>query len=64
MNAWRESARCRHLGPELFFPAEQLDPRNYQRQVNAVRAVCATCPVATTCLSYAVEMATDSGSGL
>lgn len=43
---WMEAARCRKMGPELFF-AERGQP------VHHAKAICNGCPVVDECLSYA-----------
>lgn len=45
---WRESAACRGCNPELFHLTGK-------HNVNTAKAVCATCPVADTCLQWAIE---------
>ena len=48
--SWRDRAACRGLDPEVFFP----DPGNCIG-VERAKQVCAPCPVAWECLSYAIE---------
>ena len=47
---WRDRAACRALPPEMFF----LDPADTEGIEN-VKQICAECPVASECLSYAVS---------
>lgn len=52
--AWVESALCREVDPELFFP----DGRGAQQTSIHFRqavSVCQKCPVRSDCYSYAYE---------
>jgi len=55
---WREAASCASLTDEVsFFPdAEDI------AAISRAKAVCATCPVASECLSWAIE--TNQGEGI
>ena len=44
---WQESAVCRSVDPDLFFP-EQAGPSHEAKRV------CAACPVRIECLAYAL----------
>lgn len=46
---WRESAACREIDPELFYPK----PGNV-RGINAAKGICAGCPVRRACLEKAL----------
>lgn len=46
--AWTADALCTDVAPELFFPGPG-------RSAQPARAVCAACPVAASCLDYALE---------
>jgi WhiB family redox-sensing transcriptional regulator len=46
-DAWRQHAECRGMDPEFFYPERGED-------VDAIKAVCATCPVRAQCLEYAI----------
>jgi WhiB family redox-sensing transcriptional regulator len=46
---WMAAARCRDSDPDLFFPT-----RGGPDVTAYAKAVCATCPVRTECLEYAV----------
>ncbi|MGQ0849270.1 MAG: WhiB family transcriptional regulator [Actinomycetota bacterium] len=48
--AWREAAACRTTPGVDFFPS----PEDVQA-IGQAKAVCATCPVAEECLTYALE---------
>jgi WhiB family redox-sensing transcriptional regulator len=56
---WRDAAACRSVEPDLFFPigttGTALD------HIAAAKAVCATCPVTSACLEFALETNQDSG---
>lgn len=48
---WREQAACLEVGDDVtFFP----DPEDLAAIATA-KAVCATCPVAAECLTWAIE---------
>lgn len=49
-----EQAACRGVGPEDFFPG-QGDP------TRIAKAICATCPVMSECLEYALETGQHHG---
>ena len=62
MEPWTERAACRDADPDLFFPVtEDRTRRAIAAQVARAKAVCAGCPVWSTCLSYAVETRQDHG---
>lgn len=50
---WRSSAECLGEDPELFFPYSRGSSR--QLQAEAAKAICRRCPVASECLSWALE---------
>lgn len=52
MSGWRARAACRDVDPELFFPVGTKGPA--LTQIEEARAVCRRCPVATSCLEWAV----------
>jgi WhiB family redox-sensing transcriptional regulator len=45
---WQDYANCAGAEPELFFPDNGIHP-------GSALALCATCPVRTQCLNYALE---------
>ena len=49
---WRVAAACQFAEPDLFFPISASD-RN-SNQVDAAKAVCASCLVRRECLEFAV----------
>lgn len=54
---WREGAACLSVGPDVsFFP----DPEDVGGIATA-KAVCATCPVASECLTWAIETNQSEG---
>ena len=54
---WREEAACRTLDQAIFFP----DAGDFGA-IDQAKEVCAGCPVASECLSYAV--ATNQSEGI
>ncbi len=57
--AWRAEAACVDHDPEYFFPVGTTGPA--AEQAEAAKTVCATCPVVTSCLSYALDTGQDAG---
>jgi WhiB family redox-sensing transcriptional regulator len=49
---WRDHAACRYCNPDLFFPAGTTGAA--VDEVRAAKAVCATCPVQSSCLRFAL----------
>ena len=45
--SWRQSAACRGVDPEIFYPASE-------EEADDAKAVCAQCHVRQTCLEYAL----------
>lgn len=56
---WRNSAACRVVDPELFFPIGLTEPA--LRQIREAKAVCEPCPVTGQCLSWAMETNQETG---
>ncbi|MFJ8364333.1 WhiB family transcriptional regulator [Streptomyces sp. NPDC093984] len=52
---WLESAACRDLDTEPFFPVSPEGPG--RRQADEAKAVCKPCPVRRQCASWAVTKA-------
>jgi WhiB family redox-sensing transcriptional regulator len=52
--AWRQSAACRDLQSDLFFPDRGGELRR-------TREICAGCPVWDDCLEYALGMSVELG---
>lgn len=55
-DSWRESATCREVDPDLFFPEI-----HQAAQWAAAKEVCARCPVRLDCLDWAMKE--ESGLG-
>jgi WhiB family transcriptional regulator, redox-sensing transcriptional regulator len=45
--SWRQSAACRGVDPEIFYPASD-------EEAAVAKAVCASCPVRQACLEFAL----------
>ncbi|MFE6871793.1 WhiB family transcriptional regulator [Kitasatospora sp. NPDC057692] len=58
---WRESARCRGVDPELFFPIGSGTSFPTLVQSDEAKAVCGRCPVARQCLDWALDAAPVEG---
>lgn len=56
---WRDYAACRDADPELFFPTFGGPPG--ARQFERAKAVCDRCPVASTCLAWALDNGVGEG---
>lgn len=56
---WRESAACRGLNSDLFFPVGTTGPALVQ--IERAKAICRTCPVVAQCLQAALEHGEDDG---
>src|ERR1043166_5981822 len=57
---WRLRAACRAHDPELFFPLHTARGSQAHRAEPGKR-ICARCPVARDCLSWALRHAEDHG---
>lgn len=53
MDDWRESAACRTVDPDLFFPVGTTGPA--LPQIEEAKAVCGHCPVREECLRWALD---------
>jgi WhiB family redox-sensing transcriptional regulator len=58
--SWRESAACRFLDTELFFPISKTGLA--LAQIREAKAVCESCPVRPSCLTFALD--THQGYGI
>ena len=62
---WRHRAACRDEDPELFFPVggggAASQTAAYIAAVAEAKAVCRRCPVAASCLSWAMANGVDHG---
>ncbi|MDY2941162.1 MAG: WhiB family transcriptional regulator [Varibaculum sp.] len=56
---WRSKAACLSVDPELFFPIGNTGPAIAQTE--RAKAVCATCDVIETCLTWALDNNQDAG---
>jgi WhiB family redox-sensing transcriptional regulator len=59
MDDWRESAACRSVDPDLFFPIGNTGPALLQ--IQEAKAVCAGCPVRDACLRWALDTGQSIG---
>jgi WhiB family redox-sensing transcriptional regulator len=50
---WRNYAACRNVDPDLFFPLGTVGAS--LPQIEQAKRVCATCPVSTACLRWALD---------
>ena len=51
---WMALGSCRSYPPNMFFPSDGVG-------VDRARKICATCPVSSPCLEYALENHIDHG---
>ena len=56
---WRDDAACRDADPDLFFP--DGDARSARAKVKMAKLICRSCPVSTTCLSWALATGQEHG---
>lgn len=56
IDGWKDQAVCREVDGDLFFP----DPGRNDL-VREARRVCSNCPVATSCLQWALDHREDEG---
>jgi WhiB family redox-sensing transcriptional regulator len=54
MTDWMRRGNCRDHPPSTFFPSDGVG-------VDIARRICATCPVKTPCLEYALRNGVDHG---
>jgi WhiB family redox-sensing transcriptional regulator len=52
---WQQSARCRGLPCDVFFPEEQESRRLRRVQEAAAKQICAGCPVIAACREHALR---------
>jgi WhiB family redox-sensing transcriptional regulator len=52
---WQQSARCRGLPSDVFFPEEQDSRRLRRVQEAAAKQICAGCPVIADCREHALR---------
>ncbi|MEU6387967.1 WhiB family transcriptional regulator [Streptomyces sp. NPDC046939] len=58
---WRESAACRGLDPDLFFPIGNNTSFAFLVQTEEAKEVCRTCPVVRPCLRWAMNAGAVEG---
>jgi WhiB family redox-sensing transcriptional regulator len=51
---WQEEAACQSEDPELFFPLGEYGDGN-AAQIAQAKAICFGCPVASSCLDWALR---------
>lgn len=56
---WRQSASCREVEPDLFFPVGVTGPA--ELQIATAKAVCGGCTVREECLEFAVQTNQEYG---
>ena len=56
---WRDRASCASVESDLFFPVGVTGPA--VAQIAAAKAVCATCPVRSECLEFALATNQEYG---
>ncbi|GGS96691.1 hypothetical protein GCM10010270_80800 [Streptomyces violaceus] len=56
---WRDSASCREVDPELFFPIGTSGPALVQTE--QAKSVCGGCPSQQACLSWALDTGQHTG---
>lgn len=54
VTSWMGAGNCRNYPPAVFFPSDGVG-------VDRARKICADCPVATTCLEYALDQRIEHG---
>jgi WhiB family redox-sensing transcriptional regulator len=57
--AWRRTAACRDVDPEVFFPVGSTGPAI--QQIADAKDICRGCPVRLVCLQYALANHHDDG---
>ena len=58
-NEWWRAAACADAEPELFFPISATSASS--AQVKRAKQICASCPVQSKCLSYAIDHRQEQG---
>ena len=57
---WQRQGACRYCSPELFFPIGST-AADVVADIEAAKAICATCPVQPECLRYALQTRQEYG---
>ncbi|MCQ4207672.1 MULTISPECIES: WhiB family transcriptional regulator [Streptomyces] len=58
---WRDSATCRGMDPDLFFPIGNSSTFATLVQIDEAKAVCGRCPVSQQCLTWALNAGSVEG---
>ena len=58
---WQLDGACRRADPDVFFHPEGERGPTRRRRDDAAKSVCATCPVQSDCLEYALAERIDHG---
>lgn len=58
---WRNYAACLGKDPEDWFPVSELESGIAATHIQSVKAICAECPVASSCLSWALDTQQQHG---
>ncbi|ABG99129.1 possible transcriptional factor, WhiB family protein (plasmid) [Rhodococcus jostii RHA1] len=58
---WQRHSRCRRMGTELFFPQDGESLHQRSKREREAKQLCARCPVADACRTYAFEKAEPHG---
>jgi WhiB family redox-sensing transcriptional regulator len=56
---WWRAAACRNADPELFFPIAATAASG--SDIRRAKQICASCPVTSPCLSYALARRQEQG---
>jgi WhiB family redox-sensing transcriptional regulator len=59
MDDWRDSAACRAVDPDLFFPIGNTGPALLQ--IHEAKRICHSCPVRDECLRWALDTGQSIG---
>ena len=59
MQGWQTRGACRGEDPELFFPIGTRGPSAEQAQ--SAKDICSSCPVAVSCLQWALDSGQQHG---
>jgi WhiB family transcriptional regulator, redox-sensing transcriptional regulator len=58
-DSWRTKALCRDSNIDVFFPVGSTGAA--ADLIEAAKEICQTCPVASTCLEFAIETNQEAG---
>lgn len=54
--SWRQLARCRGMGPDVFYPDEDEDVApEFSPRIAEAKQICLICPVREICLEHAIS---------